>query len=407
MSLSRELREKRAKLVADAQALIPAAGAMTAEIRTKFDAMIADADTLKADIERVERADALSAEVRAVRPPEQHIANPRDEKTLRSEWNKALKDYAIKGEGAMSAENRAILSGTVPEFRDMGVGVTTAGGFLVPQGFVYEVETALKYYGPMLSVGRILPTASGNPLPYPTVNDTTVVGELVAENTTVTNADLTVGQLTLNAFKFSTKMIPVSIELIQDSAFNLDSYLKDTMATRLGRILNTKFTVGAGTTEPKGIITAAIAGPTAVGSASNDGSVATGANSIGSDDLVALEHSVDPLYRPGAKFMLHDSTLKSIKQLKDKQGRPLWLPGLGVNAPDTILGYPYAINNDMATIATTAKTVLFGAIDKYLIRQVKELAILRLNERFADKGQVAFIGFARYDATCSTPEPAR
>ena len=155
--------------------------------------------------------------------------------------------------------------------------------------------------------------------------------------------------------------------------------------------------MGVGTTEPKGVITAATAGPTAVGSSGTTGGSETGGTSIGYADLVALEHSVDPLYRRNAKFMMHDSTLAKIKQISDKQGRPLWLPGVAFNAPDTILGYQYSINNDMAAVAVNAKSLAFGDFSKYLIRRVKELMVLRLTERFADYGQVAFLGFARYD----------
>jgi HK97 family phage major capsid protein len=177
----------------------------------------------------------------------------------------------------------------------------------------------------------------------------------------------------------------------------MESFLVEQFAARLGRILNTKFTVGVGTTEPTGILTAATAGPTALGSAANTGGTETGGTSIGYIDLVELEHSVDPLYRRGAKFILNDSTLRKIKEILDKYGRPLWVPGVAAGAPDTILGYPYSINNDMPTIAVNAKTVLFGAVDRYMIRRVKQLQVLRLVERFADYGQVAFLGFARYD----------
>jgi HK97 family phage major capsid protein len=404
LSKSRELREKRAKLVSDAQALIT--GELTTEVRAKFDTMMVDAELIKNDFDRIEAAEVLSAEIRsAVRPPEtatstENKTEARD-KAHRTAFRNMLTNgmyadqYGFKG---ISAEERTLLA----EYRDMGTGggnalQGTGGGYFVPVGFVNDVEQAMKYFGPMLNVAKIMPTATGQPLPYPTSNDTAVVGEQVAEGAQVTTADVTLGNLTLNAFKYSTKMVKVSIELLQDSAFDLETFLKAQFAERLGRILNTKFTVGAGSTEPKGIITAATAGPTAIGSAGNDGGSGTAQNSIGTNDLIELEHSVDPLYRAGSKFMMNDSTLKFIKQLKDKQGRPLWIPGVAANAPDTILNYGYAINNDMATIATTNKTVLFGRMDKYLIRQVKDLSVLRLVERFADFGQVAYIGFARYD----------
>ena len=265
----------------------------------------------------------------------------------------------------------------------------------------------------MLQVSKILDTATGNPLPYPTTNDTTVTGAIVAEGSQVSEADVSVGHIIFGAYKFSTNMVKVSLELLQDSAFDMEGFLKDQFAIRLGRILNTKFTVGAGTTEPLGLITAiaaslpspqaassgvAIGTPLiAAGSSTNTGGTETGGHSIGSSDLINLEHTVDPLYRRGAKFLMNDSTLRQIKTLLDKYGRPLWLPGLASGSPDTIDGYEYAVNNDMAAIAPSAVTVAFGPMEKYLIRRVRELAVLRLVERYPDYGQVAFLGFARYD----------
>ena len=429
LSKIRELREKRAKLVTDAQALIPRDGQkIPAEQRQKFDGLMTEADELKETIDRMERANDADAELRSTeRPPESQpggtpaaaITDPdlqtqlvkryieRGEDSLSTTERQAMapfierdrrhrtafRDYLRNGLQDMKPENRVVLQ----EFRDMGVGTGNLGGYFVPQGFVYDIEQALKYYGNMLGVSTILETATGNPLPYPTDNDTTNMGAIVGEGVQVTTLDVSIGHIVFGAFKFTTQMVKVSLELLQDSAFDMESYLKQKFAIRLGRILNNKFTVGAGTTEPFGIMTAATAGPTAIGSSSNTGGSETGGTSIGTTDLVELEHSVDPLYRRGAKYMMNDLTLKKIKELLDKYGHPIWLPGIATNAPDTILGYQYSINNDMAVIALNAHTVAFGALDKYLIRRVKELAVLRLVERFADYGQVAFLGFARYD----------
>ena len=348
-------------------------------------------------------------------------------------WN-ARKNYFIafaQGDtNRCSSEDRAIVFGQDPEFRgflvapqlsetekrDMGIGTLTLGGDFVPKGFVYEVEEAMKYYGPMLETSEIMDTATGQPLPYPTDNDTTVSGEIVGEGKQVSAADVVIGVVNFGAIKFSTKMIKLSIELAQDSAFDMESYLKKKMAIRLGRIYNTKFTLGNGTSatpnEPVGIVTAVIAAcgaPNATpgqnygiplvasGSSTNTGGAETGATSIGSQDLDNLEHTVDPLYRPGAGYMLHDQSLRAVKVLLDKFGRPLWKPGVASGDPDTINSYPYHINNDMAKIATGQVTVLFGQLDKYVIRRVKELGIVVLRERFADYGQFGFIGFSRAD----------
>ena len=281
---------------------------------------------------------------------------------------------------------------------------------------MYEIEEAMKYFGPMLLTSEIMDTATGQPLPYPTDNDTTVSGEIVGEGQQVSDKDVVVGQVLFGAWKFSTKMIKLSLELLQDSAFPMEAYLKKKMAIRLGRAQNTYFTTGTGTNQPNGIVTAVVAAcgtPTATpgqsygtpliasGSSSNTGGSETGGTSIGSKDLDNLEHTVDPLYRRGAGYMFHDQTLRVVKVLLDKYGRPLWKPGLATGDPDSINSYPYYINNDMTPTPAVASagnnTVLFGQLDKYVIRRVKELGIVTLRERFADYGQIAYIGFSRAD----------
>jgi HK97 family phage major capsid protein len=313
---------------------------------------------------------------------------------------------------------------TEKEKRDMGIGSLSLGGYFVPKGFVYDVEEALKYYGPMLLTSEIMDTATGQPLPYPTDNDTTVMGELVGENQQVSDKDVVIGQVLFNAWKFSSKLVKISLELMQDSAFDMESYLKKKLAIRIGRIYNNQFTVGTGTNAPNGIVTAVIAAcgtPSttpwsavqtgysngygipliASGAATNDGGAETGGTSIGSQDLDNLEHTVDPLYRPGAAYMFHDQTLRRIKVLLDKYGRPLWKPSVASGEPDRINDYPFHINNDMTAVPSVAaanqNTVLFGQLDKYVIRRVKELGIITLRERFADYGQLALIGFSRAD----------
>jgi HK97 family phage major capsid protein len=428
LTKSRELREKRKKLVTDAQALIRKDG-VTKEDRDNFDRIMADADALLTDIERHERADRVEEEFRgAGAPPAGQPAGGADDpeaiKERTDRERRAFNRLLRFGNTMLTQEDRqhvrfiaqANLSEwfTEKERRDMGTsgqgaypGITSGGGVFVPVGFVNRVEEALKWYGPMLDGGadmpEIMPTSTGQPLPFPTDNDTAQVGEQIDENAPVSTQDVSLSQILFGAYKFSTKMVKVSLELLQDSAFDIEAFLIRKFAQRTGRILNTKFTTGAGTTTPMGIVTAATLGSTAVGSATNDGG-AVAANTIGSDDLVDLEHTLDPLYRPGARYMFHDGTLAALKKVKDKFGRPIWMPSIIVKEPDRINGYLYAVNNDMDQLQTqvgsppaTRKTVLFGQMNKYVIRRVKDMTVLRLTERFADYGQVAFIGFSRYD----------
>jgi HK97 family phage major capsid protein len=136
-------------------------------------------------------------------------------------------------------------------------------------------------------------------------------------------------------------------------------------------------------------VTAATVGPTGAAAAK-----------IAYDELIDLEHSVDPAYREAGacRFMFHDSTLKELKKLKDDQKRPLWLPGLAVREPDTILGYAYTVNQHMPVLAANAKAVLFGDFSKYIIRDVMAVSLFRMTDsKYTEKGQVGFLAFSRHD----------
>jgi HK97 family phage major capsid protein len=370
----KELREKRAALAAQAFELTKTA--MTAETRTQYDAIMADVTALKGDIDRAEQAAELDAELRSsVRPPLDRVGAAATEGEQRAAAHKVAFDKFIRKGDTSELRTYSPMSDSVE------------GAFIVPQGFQNSLVEALKAFGGVRQVASSISTATGNDLKWPTANDTNNIGEQLSENTAAGQANPSFSNLTLKAWTYSTKMVNVSNQLLQDSAFDVEGYLRKAFVNRIGRIQNQKFTIGVGTTEPKGINAAATAGPT------------SGTTLLVSyDDMVELEHSVDPAYRLGAKYMLSDAVLKQIKKLKDTQGHPLWVPGVAVNAPDKILGYEYVINQDMPAVASGANLMLFGALDSYLIRDVKELAIIRLSERFAELFQTAFVGFARADA---------
>jgi HK97 family phage major capsid protein len=274
------------------------------------------------------------------------------------------------------------------ERRAQSIGTTTAGGFTVPEGFIRSLEAALLTFGGMREVATVIRTDGVGDLPIPTANDTAQKGVILAENAQVAEQDITFGQLVLKSFKYSSKLIRVSVELLADSAIDIESFIGTSLGERIGRITNDHFTTGAGTTLPFGIVPQATAGVT--------GAAGT-ATSVTIDNLVDLQHSVDPAYRTGARWMFHDSSLKAIKKLKDTQGRQLWTAGLAVAEPDTILGHGYVINNSMAVMAANARSILFGALNKYWIRDVVGITLLRLDERYADFHQVGFLAFSRHD----------
>jgi HK97 family phage major capsid protein len=243
-------------------------------------------------------------------------------------------------------------------------------------------------------VATILRTDTGNALPYPTVNDTTVTGRLLTENTAVTNTDVTFNAITFNAYKYSSDLLLISQELMTDSAFDLSSQLGELLGIRLGRIQGTHFTTGTGSSQPAGVVTGSTLGKTAAGT-----------TAITADELLDLVTSVDPAYRsnPGVGFMAHDNIITAIRKLKDNNNQYLWQPsmavGIKMGQPDTLYGYPVYRNQFMqSSIATGTKTVLFGDFKKFVIRDVSGIRLVRMDERYADVDQVGFVAFVRSDA---------
>ena len=397
-----ELRERRMSLVKQAQDILTAAPAegMSPEDEKRFDGLMGEADKVEANIKRAEdlaadQRDLEAAYRPAIKPDARDSGDAETrEATAHKAESRAFTAFLRGGLSNLSGEQRKIMESRF-ESRSLAEGTGSAGGFLVPQDFYRKLTEAYKWYGGMRQSGAtILQTSDGATMPFPTDNDTSNVGAILAENAQATELDQSFGSVSLSAWTYTSKIVTVPLNLVQDSAFDLDSYLARKLGIRIGRITNTHFTVGTGASQPRGITIDATSGK--VGLAGQTLSIIY-------DDLVDLEHAVDPAYRPQARFMLHDSSLKVIKKIKDTTGRPLWrssLEGIGVtvqNNPDTINGYPYVVNNDMAVMAANAKSVLFGDFSNYMIRDVMGVQIMRLTERFADFFQVGYLAFARAD----------
>lgn len=261
-----------------------------------------------------------------------------------------------------------------------------AGGYGIPEGFVSTVEVAMLAFGGMREAAQVIRTASGQDLPFPTVDDTGNVGAILAENVAAGEQDVAMGQLVLEAYKYTSKLVRVSIELLQDEAVNIQELLGRLLGERVARILNQHFTTGSGVGQPNGVVTA-----------SANALSAASATAVTRNELVQLKHAVDPAYRQNGRWMFKDSTLASIKQLVDGDGRPLWQAGIGEGEPDRLDGDPYIINQDMPAMTTGQKAILYGDFSKYMIRDVLDLQLLVLRERYAEYGQVGFLIFSRHD----------
>ena len=295
-------------------------------------------------------------------------------------------DYLVMGMSAITFYGGAK---GAEKFTNM---VEKEAGVKVSVGSTSCVE-ALKAYGGMLEVASLIQTGSGADMNFPTADATAEVGEIVGQNSAATGLDTAFGNTVLSVYKYSSKKIALPWELVQDSFLDIEAYIQGVLAVRLGRITNTHFTTGTGSGQPRGVVTGA-----ALGKTGTTGQTAT----VIYDDLVDLEHSVNRAYRrsPGCGWMMADSSLKVVRKIKDGQSRPIFVPGYetGVpgGAPDTLMGRAITINDDVATMAANAKSILFGDFRKYVIRRVMDLTMFRMTDSaFTLNGQVGFVAFQR------------
>lgn len=356
-----------------------------------WDRAMNDADALDLQIERLDRDAKLDEKYDAIDAAQRDsigTGTPAGD-SAEEKYRAAFVKFVRGGQIELAPEERQLLASNLdPSLRAQGEGTGSAGGYTVPTGFWAKVTETMKYYGGMLEASEIINTDTGIALPWPTNDDTTNTGAILAENAQITAQDVTFGQKTLNAYTYTSKLILVSLQLLQDTGIDLEAFLARKVGQRLGRIYNTHLTTGTGSSQPQGFVTAATTGKTTASS-----------SAITFDEVIDLLHSVDVAYRTGGRFMLHDLILAYLRKLKDSQNRYLWEPSPQVGVPSTIEGYPYTINNDMAsTLVTTAKTMAFGNFqDGYVTRRVGGGQLMRLSERYADYLQVGFFGFGRLD----------
>lgn len=384
-----QLREKRAAKAKEARKIIDDAGDnFTKEHEAQVDALYAEIDRIDAQVSTIERQQKIEAGLDKPDGVLPGLPTPQD---LNDNEQRILNIFLRGGRVSLSEEDRAWLAQNAPR-NDQSAGDGAKGGYTVPRNFNTQLIERMKEYGGVRSVATVISTENGSPIDYPTTDETSQEGEIVGENQQVGSTEVSFGLVSIGAWKYSSKVVVVPWELLQDSSIDIAGFITRALAARIWRIQNKHHTIGTGNNQPKGIITAAAVGKTTVG-----GQTTT----LIYDDFVDLEHSVDPAYRiPGeCGWMFHDNTLKSVKKLKDSTGRPLWLPGLSSADPDTLLRYRYTINQHMASsIAANAKTVAFGNYKKYLIRDVMGLTLFRFDDsRYAEKGQVGFLCFQRSD----------
>lgn len=384
------LRERHAARAKSTRALVENHnGEWKQEHQEKYDASMLELDDIKAQIDRTTAMlEKISDE--AIENSVIESAERNSHKNGKSESLALFNKWMRGGDKAMTAEDWSIIRNT------MSTTTATEGGHTVPTEVSGSVMETLKAFGGVREVATVISTTSGAPINFPTSDGTSEIGEIVAENATATDLDPSFGVVTLQPYKFSSKVVAIPYELLQDSTVDIVGFVSARLGTRLARAQNIFFTTGTGTAQPKGVVTAAAAG--IVGAAGQTTSVTF-------ENLVDLFHTVDPAYREssGVAFMMNDACLRVIRKLKDSQNRPVFLPGFqGLSAalPDEVLGKKVVINQDMSVMGANVKSILFGDFSRYTIRDVMGMTLFRFDDSaYAKKGQVGFLAWTRTGGT--------
>lgn len=372
-----ELREKISNLAKLANHLVAEKGdqAWSAEDQAKFDGFANDINGAKAQIKNLETLRELEADKFF------NAAKPKQEDEVAVSALVAVALYMRHGQNVTAEQAIAIRN---------AMSTTTAGegGYTVPAEVAAMVIDRLKAFGGMRDVATVITTETGHAMNFPGSDGTSEIGEILAENSGATGADITFNTLALPVFKYSSKKIALPVELIQDSAIDVVAFVVNRLATRIARIQNMHQTVGTGSGQPMGIVTAST-----VGKVGATGQVA----SVLYADLVDVKHSVNRAYRSNARWMMNDLSVASLSKLVDTVGRPIWIPAIVEGAPDLLLGKPITVNDDMPVMAANAKSIAFGDLSQYTIRDVANSTTMRRfdDSAFALNGQVGFCGWTR------------
>lgn len=395
MSKILELREKRAKAWDAAKAFLDTKrggdGLLSAEDTATYDKMEADVVALGKEIERLERQSVIDAELSKAtsNPITNTPSKGTEEKTgrasaeyKRSFWN-AMRTRA--GEGLEPVVRNALQ-----------IGTDTEGGYLVPDEFERSLVEALEEENIFRKLANVITTSSGDrKIPVVASKGT---ASWIDEEGAIPESDDSFGQVSIGAYKLGT-LIKVSEELLNDSVFNLESYISREFARRIGNKEEESFFAGDGSGKPTGILAAT--------GGAQLGVTTAGATAITLDEVLDLFYSLKAPYRNKAVFVMNDSTVKAIRKLKDSQGQYLWQPSIQAGTPDTILNRPLYTSAYVPAIAAAAKTVAFGDFSYYWVADRQGRVFKRLNELYAATGQVGFIATQRVDGKLILPEAVK
>ena len=392
MSKILELREKRAKAWDAAKTFLDAKrgqdGMLSAEDTAAYDKMEADVVALGKEIERLERQASIDAELAKATSTPIATKPGAGGKNPEDKTGRASDEYKGSFWNAMRAK-----APSAAVYNALQVGTDSEGGYLVPDEFEHTLIEALEEENVFRTLAKIINTSSGD-RKIPVVA-TKGEASWIDEEGLYQEDDDAFTQVSIGAYKLGT-MIKVSEELLNDSAFDLESYISREFARRIGAREEESFFNGDGTGKPLGILAAS--------GGAQVGVTAGSQTAITADEVIDLFYSLKAPYRKKAVWVLNDTTIKAIRKLKDNNNQYLWQPSLVAGTPDTILGRPVVTSAYMPAIAAGAKTIAFGDFSYYWIADRQGRSFKRLNELFAANGQVGFLGSQRVDGKLVLPE---
>ena len=378
-----ELREKRAKAWEAAKAFLDShrtdKGVLSAEDDAAYSRMEQQITDLGKEISRMERLEALDAQMK--KPVNQPLTGkPMGSRTI-ERTGRASDEYRTSFWDMM--RSKAPLPSVVNALQE---GTDSEGGYLVPDEYERTLVEALEEENVFRQLAKVIRTSSGDrKIPVVATKGT---ASWIDEEGAYTESDDSFGQVSIGAYKVGT-MIKVSEELLNDSVFDLESYIAKEFARRIGAKEEEAFFTGDGSGKPLGILAATGGAETGVTAASS--------TAVTADELMDLFYSLKSPYRKKAVWVLNDSTIKAVCKLKDSTGQYLWQPSLVAGTPDTLLGRPVKTSAYMPVIAAGAKTIAFGDFSYYWIADRQGRSFKRLNELYAANGQVGFLGSQRVD----------
>lgn len=379
-----EMREKRAKLWATMEGFLDThrndKGVLSTDDDITYTNMEKELSDLTNEIRRMERRDVTLQEL------SKPVNKPITEKPASAEKEKGGRaSNAYKEDFALHLRGKAPLHNVLATTPDVD------GGFLVPEEFEHQIVTALDEENVIRKLAKVITTHNDRKIPIATGHS---VAQWTAENAAYTESNPTFGQKQIDAFKL-TDLVRVSTELLQDSAFDLESYIAKEFARAFGIAEEQAFCVGTGTNQPTGIFTA------------NGGTVgvtAASATAITVDEIIALVYALKSPYRRNAKFLMNDATVSILRKLKDSNGAYLWQPSVQAGQPDRLLGYEIYTSPYAPTVAAGALAIAFGDFDNYWIGDRAGKTVQRLNELYATNGQIGYVATERVDGKVILPE---